>query len=155
MTPHAVPDIEALRGRLVGHRFPGGTVVVEPYEAWLGHDAMRSPAVDRQHLDPLWVLVVGLRGMGTDIAGLIELAGAAPEDGVLFGELGLRQDAVLRPGVEYDVQGGIVDVTRRRGRRAGAFDTVSFRLELRADGEPVAAVSSSFLFPRAGAEAAS
>lgn len=142
------PAIDELRGRLVGHRFPGGTVTVEPYEAWLGHDAMRSPSLGTHTLDPLWILVVGLRGMGTDIAGVIELAGAGPDDGVLFGELGLRQDAPLRPGVQYDVQGGIVDVVRREGRRAGVFDTLAFELELYEAGTTVAAVSSSFLFPR-------
>lgn len=148
-----IPAIDELRDRLVGHRFPGGTVTVEPYEAWLGHDAMRSPSagsgtLDPPALDPLWILVVGLRGMGTDIAGVIELAGAGPGDGVLFGELGLRQDAPLRPGVEYGVRGGIVDVTRREGRRAGVFDTLTFELDLDDAGSTVAAVSSSFLFPR-------
>jgi hypothetical protein len=145
-----IPVLEALRERLVGHRFPGGTVTVEPYEAWLGHDAMRSPSAGTDTLDPLWILVVGLRGMGTDIAGVIELAGATPEDGVLFGELGLRQEVPLRPGVEYGVRGGIVDVTRREGRRAGVFDTLTFELELDEAGSTVAAVSSSFLFPRGG-----
>lgn len=143
-----IPPLADLRDRLVGHRFPGGTVTVEPYEAWLGHNAMRSPSAGSDLLDPLWILVVGLRGMGTDIAGVIELAAAGPEDGVLFGELGLRQDTPLRPGVEYRVQGGIVDVSRREGRRAGVFDTLAFELELSQAGIPVAAVSSSFLFPR-------
>jgi hypothetical protein len=144
------PALDDLRERLVGHRFPGGMVTLEPYEAWLGHDAMRSPTTDpgTDVLDPLWILVVGLRGMGTDIAGVIALAGSRPADGVLFGELELRQHAPLHSGVEYAVTGGIDDVTRREGRRAGVFDTVVFALELSTAGEPVAGLTSSFLFPR-------
>lgn len=141
------PDLVDLRERLVGYRFPGGRVTIPAYEAWLGHDAMRSPNTGGDVLDPLWILVAGLRGMGTDIAGLIELAGSTP-DGVLLGELGLRQDSPLRAGAEYGVTGGIVDVTRRTGRRAGVFDTLIVELELSDGEQPVAGVTSSFLFPR-------
>jgi acyl dehydratase len=143
-----IPDIEALRTKLVGHRFPGGTVTVAPHEAWLGHDAMCSPNRGSATLDPLWILVAGLRGMGLDVAGVIDLAGATTEDGVLFGELGLRQDVPLQAGVEYAVSGAIVEVTRRTGRRAGAFDMVAFELQLHAGETPVASVTSAFLFPR-------
>lgn len=144
------PDLVDLQERLVGHTFPGGSVTFAPYEAWLGHDAMRSPNAGGAVLDPLWIFVAALRGMGIDIAALVELAGATP-DGALLGELGLRQDAPLRAGVEYGVTGGIVDLTRRTGRRAGVFDTLTVELELTDGGRPVAGVTSSFLFPREAA----
>jgi hypothetical protein len=47
------------------------------------------------------------------------------------------------------VTGGIVDVTRKEGRKAGVFDIVTFRLELADAGGAVTAVSTnSFIFPR-------
>lgn len=144
------PEIETLRDRLTGHRFPGGTVCVQPYEAWLGHDAMCAPPARDGVLDPLWILIVGLRGMGIGIAGLAELADAGPDDTVLFGELGIEQHTVLRTGVEYRVSGAIAAVSRHSGRRSGLFDRVDFVLEVHgADGAVHARVSSSFLFQRA------
>jgi hypothetical protein len=144
------PDIEALQARLAGYQFPGGTVRVQPHEAWLGHDAMAVPPAQAGTLDPLWILVVGLRGMGVGIAKLADLAGAGPKDTMLFGELGLEQHAVLRTGVDYQVSGTIVAVSRHHGRRAGLFDQLDFHLKISGpDGAAHAEVSSSFLFRRA------
>jgi hypothetical protein len=51
---------------------------------------------------------------------------------------------------EYEVDGGIVDVQRKKGRRAGVFDIATFELRMRepgADG-PLAVSTTSFVFPR-------
>jgi hypothetical protein len=143
--------VEALRAELVGHRFPGGTVRVEPQEAWLGHQAMCVPSRDDGQLDPLWILVVGLRGMGAGISGVIELGRLSPADSVLFGGLELEQDIPLRTGVTYRVEGEITGVERHHGRRAGTFDQVTFALEIRDEaGVRQARAINRFLFRRAG-----
>jgi len=55
----------------------------------------------------------------------------------------------LEVGATYTVTGGIVDVTRKEGRKAGVFDIVAFRLELAdADGAVAAVSTNSFIFPR-------
>jgi hypothetical protein len=145
------PEIETLQGRLTGYRFPGGTVRIQAHEAWLGHDAMAAPQAPAGTLDPLWILVIGLRGMGVGIAELAELAAAGPDDTMLFGELGLEQHTILRTGADYRVSGSIAAVTRHHGRRAGLFDQLDFHLDISgADGAAHAEVSSSFLFRRAG-----
>jgi hypothetical protein len=145
------PDIDRLRAGLVGHRLPGGTVRIEPYEAWLGHEAMCAPHLPDGMLDPLWILVVALRGIGVGIAGVIELGELGPDDGVLFGELDIEQRVPLRTGVEYRVSGAITGVDRHIGKRAGLLDQVDFTVDVYGeDGELHARARNSFLFRRAG-----
>jgi hypothetical protein len=144
------PDVDDLRVALVGHRFPGATVRIEPYEAWLGHEAMNVPHRNDGVLDPLWILVVGLRGMGTGIAGVIQLGRPGPGGSVLFGGLEIEQHVPLRAGADYRVTGAITGVERHTGKRAGMFDQVDFTLDIRDQaGARQARVSNSFLFRRA------
>jgi hypothetical protein len=51
---------------------------------------------------------------------------------------------------EYEVQGGIIDVVRKEGRRAGVFDIATFELRVLEPGEsaPLAISTTSFVFPR-------
>ena len=145
------PDVDELRAVLVGHRFPGATVRIEEYEAWLGHDAMCVPHRDDGRLDPLWILVVGLRGLGIGIGGVIELGRPGPADSVLFGGLELEQEVPLRTGVDYRVSGAITGVERHVGQRAGVFDQITFTLDIRAGtGGLAARATNRFLFRRAG-----
>jgi hypothetical protein len=54
----------------------------------------------------------------------------------------------LEVGKEYRVEGGIVDVVRKEGKRAGVFDIATFELRVLDAGEPVATSTTSFVFPR-------
>lgn len=143
----AVPDFEELRRRCVGRSLPGGTVVLRPSEAWLGDDAMlarHSPGA----LGAMWLLVVGLRGMGTSIEELVAMADAKMEDGVLFGELTLEERVPLVVDRTYAVHGGITDLVRKASGRGGVFDILEFRLEIR-DGDRVdGLVTSAFVLQR-------
>lgn len=148
----STPDIDELRERLVGHAFPGGVFEVAEYERWLSHDAMHAPPLPAGVLHPVWVLLGALRGMGITIDELTALAGAGPADGTVFGETSLEQREPLRAEVEYRVRGGITEVVRREGRRAGTMDLMTFRLELVDPDDEVAAVSEqTFVFPRRSA----
>ncbi|GGL94651.1 hypothetical protein [Nakamurella endophytica] len=149
-----LPDIDELRERLVGHPFPGGSFRVAEYERWLSHDAMRSPALAAPLLHPVWILLGALRGMGISIDELTGLAGAGAHDGTVFGETEMEQRRPLRADVEYTVRGGVADLVRRVGRRAGTMDLLTFRLEIVEPTGEVAAVSSqTFVFPRRDADA--
>jgi hypothetical protein len=151
VTGSSPPDVNDLRAALVGYKFPGITVRIEPYEAWLGHEAMCVPHRDDGLLDPLWILVIGLRGLGIGIGGVIELGQPGPDDGVLFGGLGLEQHVPLRAGADYRVTGAVTGVERHTGKRAGVFDRVTFALDI-GDGTGAihARATNSFLFRRAG-----
>jgi hypothetical protein len=144
-----IPSIADLERRLVGHAFPGGPLVVEDYERWLSHDAMQAPPLPAGVLHPAWIVMGALRGMGVTLEELIELAGATPEGGVVFGETDYEQHAPLRSDSPYTVRGGVASVTRREGRRAGTFDVLVIELTIEdGDGAPVAVSRQSFIFFR-------
>ncbi len=134
---------------LVGHAFPGGSFRIEPYEHWLLADAVLSPPLPGGAAHPIYAYWAALRGMGVSIAELFELCRAAGPDRVMFGEAQIDLRRPLLVGETYRVRGGITGVERRRGRRAGVFDLVTFRLELVDPSGAVAAVSTdSWVFMR-------
>ncbi len=92
-----------------------------------------------------------LAGMGLSVDELFALVSASAEDGPMFGEAEIELRRPLQVGATYAVSGGITGVERKEGRRAGAFDIVTFRLELTGEGgETVAVSTNSFIFPRRG-----
>jgi acyl dehydratase len=135
---------------LAGTRFPGGSHTIEPYKHWLMSDATlgEQPRVEGA-ADPMWVFYTALAGMGLSIDDLFGLVGAKASDGVMFGATDLELHRPLRIGGTYRVSGGITKIERKEGRRAGAFDIVTFRLELAdEDGAEAAVCTNSFIFPR-------
>jgi acyl dehydratase len=134
---------------IVGHRFPGGSVRVEPYRNWLTCDAVHSPVPPDGIAHPMFCYYGALAGMGISLDELFALAGATAEDGVMFGEAEIELRRPLRVGERLVVRGGIVGAERKQGQRAGVFDIVTFRLELVDESGQVAGVSTnSFVFPR-------
>jgi hypothetical protein len=141
----AVEEIEAL----VGKPFPGGRYTIEPYKHWLMQDAVGGSVAREGEASPMEVYYGALAGMGLSVDELFHLVGATADDGPMFGEAGIEANRPLLIGESFDVSGGITGVVRKEGRKAGVFDIVSFRLELRDEQGEVAAVSSnSFIFPR-------
>lgn len=137
---------------LIGYRVPGGTFRIEEYERVISHAAIGSPPIDPPFLHPVWVMLGALRGMGTDLGHVFALANAS-EDAVMFGEAELEQLEPLRAGVEYRVQGGVTDMVRRHGKRAGRFDLLALEFEILDGGSRVAVARQSFVVPR-GADGA-
>lgn len=134
---------------LVGTRFPGGTVTIEPYQHWLTCDVVESPQPPDDVAHPLYVYLTAMDGMGLSIEEFFGLCFSKSADGPMFGECGTRVNRPLRVGATYEVRGGIVDVQRKEGKRAGVFDIVEFELELVDSADSVAAVCrNSFVFPR-------
>jgi hypothetical protein len=145
----SIPDIDDLRARAVGRAFPGGVFRVAEYERWLSQDAMHSPPIGGLVLHPVWILLGALRGMGVSIDELTALAGAGAHDGTVFGETVMEQNTPLEAETDYLVRGGVVELVRREGKRAGVMDLMTFRLELVDPEGAVAAVSEqTFVFPR-------
>jgi len=143
------PELRELRERLVGFRYPDGATVIRRHEVWLGHEAMLVPGDADGQLAALWPLIAGLRGMGTSVADLCELARMGPDDSIMFGELEISQAVPLEVDTEYSIQGEIRDVVRRTGKRSGVFDVVTFELQvLTPSGAPAATVTNSFVFVR-------
>jgi acyl dehydratase len=141
----ALQELEAL----VGKPFPGGTYTIEPYRHWLFTDASGIEPTSEGVAHPMEVYYGALAGMGMSVDDLFTLVHASAADGPMFGEAEIEVVKPLQIGATYSVSGGIVGVTRKEGRKAGVFDIVTFRLELRdADGALAAISTNSFIFPR-------
>jgi len=140
--------IGELEARLVGSPLPGGRQSVSPAEAWLGDDAMQARHPRTSQLQPIWVFILALRGMGVSIGELLEWAGSRVDDGVLFGELAIDELVPLLVDHEYDVTGAITSIVRKEGQKTGVFDILTFDLEVARDGVVHGRASSSFILPR-------
>lgn len=141
-------DEQALH-EIVGARFPGGEFTIEPYEHWLMCDAVGAEPVRSGVANPMYVYYGALGGMGISLDELFAMVGATADDGVMFGEAKIESTRPLRIGDTYSVSGGITDIVRKSGKRAGVFDIVTFALDVTDDaGVAVGRSTNSFVFPR-------
>lgn len=141
-------DIDELRERLVGRELPGGSFSVPPYESWLMSDVLCSPPLPEGVLHPTYVFHAGMRGVGFDIASLLDLVHCRPEDGPMIGETDLRQVRPLRVGETLRGSARVVDLVRKRGR-SGVFDLMRVETAIRDEqGAAVAFLANTYVFPR-------
>ena len=142
-----VPTEEELQG-LVGRALPGGTFTVEPWRAWLTHDAILAPQDDNV-LHPLFAYLAATGAMGISWDGLFEWLGTSASDGPMFGDCELAYYQAMRVEGTYVISGTIESVQRKEGRRAGVFDLVGYGLRVEdEDGDPVATCRNSLVIPR-------
>lgn len=145
----------------VGHRFPGGTVVVRHWENWLFCDAVLAEHPAHYSVEgakalgypspvvhPCLVFVACLRGACVSQQDIFDLMEFDPSDGPLFGEQQLQFDEPVFEEVEYGANGGIVGVMRKQGKRAGIFDLVTFQIRLDREGRTAVTTTSSLILPR-------
>ncbi len=144
--------------QLVGRPFPGGTFTIERWENFLLHDVFTAPEPSDGLAHPMYAFHGPLAAMGMTFAEFFELCRAESDDAVRAGTYDFQYFRPLREGETYEVRGEITGVERKRGRRAGLFDMVSFRLEMvDASGEVALSSGNTWLFLRSedDAEAAS
>jgi acyl dehydratase len=137
----------------VGHRFPGGTRVVERWENWLLTDCTRRRPMDDGLLHPVVLFHVPIQAAGTSIAELFELCSGDGTPGSVT-LLGYDWEYLrpLREGVEYRAEGGIeaADAGFDDDGRL-LHDDVTFRIELTGpDGHVAARVTNRWRFRRSG-----
>lgn len=143
----AVPFAEMQQ--LVGWAFPGGTFTIEPWENFLLHDVFAADPPARGLAHPLYAFHGPLAAMGLTYTELFALCRAESDDAIRAGTYDFEYLKPLHEGATYAVRGEIVSVERKRGTRAGLFDLVTFRLEMRDENDEVAVVASnSWLFLR-------
>ncbi|MFE5704306.1 hypothetical protein [Rhodococcus koreensis] len=136
------------KDQLLGYQFPPGALHVLPYEDWLARDCIGALPAQGKALHPAWTLIGALRGMGLTLSELFAVIGAADDDGVMFGETEIDQYEPLEVERHYAISGRFVDVQRRRGRKLGTFDLVTFELTIEHHDGPVARCRNSFVVPR-------
>lgn len=148
----AAPQPETLTdySHLVGHRFAGGTTTVPYWMNRLWGDAVLADGDPSPEVHPVLIYYAAVQGSGVTFQDIFDLMGASADSGVMVGEQKFRFNRPLHIDTEYRVEGGIVAVERKVGRRAGTFDICTFELSVlaEADTEPVAVSTTSFVFPR-------
>jgi hypothetical protein len=110
---------------IVGHRFPGGTVTTHSHLTWLWADAVLAKQ-DPELVHPSYVFLMALQGTGADVYEILGMVDFAPEDGALAGAYEFEFNAPLRPDVTYRVEGQITAIERKRGKRMGLLDRLTF-----------------------------
>jgi hypothetical protein len=138
---------------VVGHRFPGGTTMVPEWMNRLWCDAVLARDTSPE-VHPMLVYYAAVQGSGVTFQDIFDLLDGSNESGIMVGEQRFRFTEPLLIGEAYEVGGGIVDVERKSGRRAGTFDIATFELTVGRprEPEPIATSTTSFVFPR-GADA--
>jgi hypothetical protein len=139
---------------LGGHRFPGGTVTVPNWMNRLWADSVSAPD-PTPYVHSLLVYYAAVEGSGVGFGDIFELMDADADSGIVVGEQSLVYNRPIEVGREYGVAGGITEVVRKQGRRAGVFDMLTFELTLTEPGaaDPAAISTMTFIFPRAELEA--
>ena len=115
---------------LIGWRFPGGSYTIPHWENFLVTDVMCSPQLPDNLAHPAYCFQAPLAGMGISYAEFFDVCRAESDDAIRAGEYDFEIHQPLREGEHYSIQGEIIDVERKRGRRTGPFDLVTFRLEM-------------------------
>jgi hypothetical protein len=135
---------------VIGHRFPGGTTVVPEWMNYLWGDAVVAEDDSAPYVHPVLVYYAAVQGAGITFQDIFDVMDASGDSGIMVGEQRFEFIRPLEIGKEYEVDGGITDVVRKEGRRAGVFDIATFELRVREPGgaEPIAVSTTSFVFPR-------
>ena len=79
---------------------------------------------------PIYYYVATQVAMGETVAGLCAICDFDVEDGPMMGSSEVRFSAPLRTGSSYAVTGEIVDLVRKRSRKLGVMDVLTYRLRL-------------------------
>ena len=115
---------------LVGFEFPGGEVDIERWENVLVHDVTGLEPPDHGYAHPIYAFSAPLSGMGMSYEELFAVCHAESPEAVRAGGYDFEYHRPLREGARYRTRGSIISVDRKRGKRAGLFDIVTFRLQL-------------------------
>lgn len=141
-----IPSEEQLRA-LAGWRFPGGQVRIPAYENAVLCDVVLDEA-EADIANPLYGYLTPGAGMGISLEALFALVGASGADGPMHGECEIELHAPLRVETDYRIEGEIIDVVRKRGRKIGMFDMLRYRLAMMEGDTEVAATTSIIVIPR-------
>jgi hypothetical protein len=128
--------------------FPSGRITIRPWLDALLRDLIDAPAGDGQRPHPLWALTGALRGLDTDIDGILALADFDASQGPLFASCDIDYSGPLRFDVEYAIAGRVIGLEPKVGRRTGPFDLFTFELDLEQAGTRITRVTFAWVLPR-------
>lgn len=107
-----------------------------------------EPATDGS-AHPVWYYVATQVAMGMTVPGLCELCDFAIEDGPMMGSSEVRFAEPLMTGIPYRVSGEVLSLVRKRSRKLGVMDVLTYRLRLhRPDGQASLETDNVWVLPR-------
>jgi hypothetical protein len=107
-----------------------------------------APAADGT-AHPIYYYIATQVAMGKTVAGVCEACEFDVEDGPMMGSSGVRFARPLEVGESYKVTGEILSLVRKRSRKLGVMDVLTYRLRLHAlDGTQVLETDNVWVLPR-------
>lgn len=133
---------------LVGHRFPGGRYRIAHWENFLLTDCTCRPPMPDDLVHPVVLFHAPILGVGTSIAEIFSLVGAAGAGSVGLEGYDWEYFQPLREGIDYDVGGGIIEAERTTSPDGEIVDRMAFAIELHQHGVLVARVTNRWKLRR-------
>ena len=107
-----------------------------------------EPALDGS-AHPIYYYIATQVAMGQTVAGLCAVCEFDVEEGPMMGSSGVRFSTQLRTGGSYKVSGEILSLVRKRSRKLGVMDVLTYRLRLHEqDGSTVLETDNVWVLPR-------
>lgn len=107
-----------------------------------------EPAADGT-AHPIYYYIATQVAMGKTVSGLCEACAFDVDDGPMMGSSGVKFDAPLRVGESYKVTGEILSLIRKKSRKLGVMDVLTYRLRLNTlDGAQVLQTDNVWVLPR-------
>lgn len=99
---------------------------------------------------PIYYYIATQVAMGKTVAGLCAACEFDVEDGPMMGSSGVRFSTPLKIGQPYRVTGEILSLVRKRSRKLGVMDVLTYRLRLHeaASGAAVLETDNVWVLPR-------
>jgi hypothetical protein len=107
-----------------------------------------EPAADGT-AHPIYYYIATQVAMGKTVAGVCETCEFDVDDGPMMGSSGVRFQAPIRVGESYKVTGEILSLVRKRSRKLGVMDVLTYRLRLHgSDGAQLLETDNVWVLPR-------
>jgi hypothetical protein len=107
-----------------------------------------EPATDGS-AHPIYYYIATQVAMGKTVAGLCAACDFDVDEGPMMGSSGVAFAAQLMTGESYRVSGEILSLVRKRSRKLGVMDVLTYRLRLhRVDGMQMLETDNVWVLPR-------
>ena len=99
---------------------------------------------------PIYYYIATQVAMGKTVAGVCATCNFDVEDGPMMGSSGVRFSGQLKVGEDYTVTGEILSLIRKKSRKLGVMDVLTYRLRLHpaAGGAAVLETDNVWVLPR-------
>ena len=107
-------------------------------------------AADDGTAHPIWYYVATQVAMGKTVAGVCETCEFDVDDGPMMGSSGVRFTSPILVGKPYKVSGEILSLVRKRSRKLGVMDVLTYRLRLHpaGGGDAILETDNVWVLPR-------